>query len=79
MVLNNGGDGDDWSLNNVRTGGAGAIGVFIPYSEDVEKLLNKLKEINEQLDETVRSDRLAFSLYLSYNPIYTPMIESQLG
>lgn len=25
-VRNNGADGDDWSLNNIRTGGAGAIG-----------------------------------------------------
>lgn len=29
-VENNGADGDDWSRNNVRTGGAGAIGWRIP-------------------------------------------------
>jgi hypothetical protein len=30
LVQNNGHDGDDWSLNNVTTGGAGAIGWRIP-------------------------------------------------
>lgn len=30
-VRNNGADGDNWSYNNVRTGGAGAIGWRIPY------------------------------------------------
>lgn len=34
-VRNNGMDGDDWSLNNVRTGGAGAIGWRIPYDEQI--------------------------------------------
>lgn len=29
FVRNNGADGDDWSHNNVRTGGAGAIGWFV--------------------------------------------------
>ena len=29
-VQNNGMDGDNWSLNNVRTGGAGAIGYRVP-------------------------------------------------
>ena len=32
-VRNNGADGDDWSRNNVRTGGAGAIGKYRPYSD----------------------------------------------
>jgi hypothetical protein len=31
-VRNNGMDGDNWSLNNVRTGGAGAIGYRVPAS-----------------------------------------------
>ena len=30
---NNGHDGDDWSLNNVRTWGAGAIGWCVPFEE----------------------------------------------
>lgn len=32
-VRNNGADGDDWSHNNVETGGAGAMGWAIPYDE----------------------------------------------
>lgn len=34
-IQNNGSDGDDWSRNNVSTGGAGAIGWRLPYSEAV--------------------------------------------
>lgn len=35
-VRNNGMDGDDWSRNNVRTGGAGAIGYRVPYDPDLD-------------------------------------------
>ena len=34
-VQNNGMDGDNWSRNNVQTGGAGAIGWRVPYDEDL--------------------------------------------
>lgn len=34
-VTNNGADGDDWSRNNVRTGGAGAIGFCVPFSQEL--------------------------------------------
>ncbi|NCU21821.1 hypothetical protein EOM89_14215 [Candidatus Falkowbacteria bacterium] len=36
---NNGRDGDDWSYNNVRTGGAGAIGWRRPYDPAVAEQL----------------------------------------
>jgi len=36
-VQNNGADGDDWSRNNVRTGGAGAIGWYVPRTPDLER------------------------------------------
>jgi hypothetical protein len=36
-VQNNGSDGDDWSLNNVVTGGAGAIGWSVPHTEALEQ------------------------------------------
>lgn len=36
FVLNNGGDGDDWRLNNVVTGGAGAIGRKLPWTAELE-------------------------------------------
>lgn len=46
--INHGMDGDDWSLNNVVTGGAGAIGFRIPYDESVAKLIRELKMLTEQ-------------------------------
>lgn len=41
-IVNNGFDGADWGLNNIKTGGAGAIGRRLPYSEKLEK---KIREI----------------------------------
>jgi len=35
FVQNNGADGDDWSCNNVRTGGAGAIGWRVRWTDDL--------------------------------------------
>ena len=40
-IRNNGRDGDNWGLNNIPTGGAGAIGVYVPYSAELEKLIEK--------------------------------------
>lgn len=40
-VKNNGADGDDWSYNNVRTGGAGAIGWKMPRDPAVEAQLRE--------------------------------------
>lgn len=34
-IRNNGGDGDDWSHNNINTGGAGGIGWRVPYSDRI--------------------------------------------
>lgn len=39
---NNGMDGDNWSYNNVRTGGAGAIGWRMDYDKQVEFILRLL-------------------------------------
>lgn len=47
FVQNNGGDGDDWSYNNICTGGAGAIGWKVPYNTE---LANRLRKINEQMN-----------------------------
>lgn len=38
-VRNNGMDGDNWKINNVQTGGAGAIGWRIPYDEAIAREL----------------------------------------
>ena len=43
-VENNGADGDDWSRNNVSTGGAGAIGYRVPYTEEAKILIEVAKE-----------------------------------
>jgi hypothetical protein len=40
-IVNNGTDGGDWSRNNVATGGAGAIGERVKYSEELEKLIRE--------------------------------------
>ncbi len=40
-LINNGADGDNWGLNNVATGGAGAIGAYVEYTEELEKLIKK--------------------------------------
>lgn len=41
-VQNNGMDGDNWSYNNVRTGGAGAIGYRVPASSPMTAELRRL-------------------------------------
>jgi hypothetical protein len=65
-VLNNGMDGDDWSANNVRTGGAGAIGFEIPKTDEVVNALKRIKEIGEKLqDETPSSYTDAMTKRLS--------------
>jgi hypothetical protein len=43
LVVNNAMDGDDWSKNNVYTGGAGAIGYCKKRDDTIEKILNKIK------------------------------------
>jgi hypothetical protein len=43
-IRNNGFDGDDWGRNNVQTGGAGAIGVRVPFSEELAAQIRSLKK-----------------------------------
>ncbi len=43
-VQNNGFDGDDWNRNNIETGGAGAIGVRVPFSETLAAQIRSLKK-----------------------------------
>lgn len=40
-VRNNGGDGDNWAANNVKTGGAGAIGWRIPFDRAIADEITK--------------------------------------
>jgi len=44
-VRNNGMDGDDWSANNVKTGGAGARGWRIPHTADLAEEIQTLDKI----------------------------------
>ena len=41
-VVNNGGDGDCWANNNIRTGGAGAIGRRYPATPERIAFLRSL-------------------------------------
>lgn len=43
-VRNNGFDGDDWGRNNIETGGAGAIGVRVPFSGELAAQIRSLKK-----------------------------------
>jgi hypothetical protein len=48
-IRNNGMDGDDWAGNNITTGGAGAIGWYVPYTTELaEKLLDLEQTINSR-------------------------------
>lgn len=43
FIKNNGADGDNWSYNNIKTGGAGAIGWKFTKTNDRMDLLNRLE------------------------------------
>ena len=45
-ITDNGMDGDNWSRNNIPTGGAGAIGVRISYTEEIEKMIKVIGKKN---------------------------------
>lgn len=44
-VRNNGLDGDDWSLNNVATGGAGAVGYRVARTSQLEQQIRDLSNV----------------------------------
>ena len=46
FVMNNGADGDDWSRNNIRTGGAGAIGWKLTDESVAQELLELAAKLN---------------------------------
>ena len=43
-VRNNGFDGDNWNANNIETGGAGAVGVRVPFSKGLAAQIQSLKK-----------------------------------
>ena len=44
IVELNGADGADWSRNNIKTGGAGAVGVWVP-RDKTDEIIKKFKEV----------------------------------
>jgi len=40
-IRNNGSDGDDWSHNNIMTGGAGAMGWWIRYDDKISEIIKE--------------------------------------
>lgn len=52
-IQNNGADGDDWSRNNVGTGGAGAIGWRIPFDEELAEELRQLAGLLAAGDQAI--------------------------
>jgi len=53
-VRNNGADGDAWALNNVRTGGAGAIGWRVPADLPTQQRISAIADECERLRVVVR-------------------------
>lgn len=59
-VLNNGADGDNWSVNNVQTGGAGAIGWKMPRQAEDEAILRAAEDQKQpSLMDKIRADHAA--------------------
>lgn len=62
-VQNNGMDGDNWSCNNVRTGGAGAIGWRIPFEQLLaDKIVKLCKILQPAKEEEEFNQKLALHL-----------------
>ena len=59
-VRNNGAEGDNWAANNVRTGGAGAMGWRISHSDDLREKLKHLEAVLDgAIEKEARERRLA--------------------
>lgn len=52
FIINNGHDGDDWSRNNVRTGGAGGIGYTLPTTPELTDKILRLTGYNLDAEKT---------------------------
>jgi hypothetical protein len=67
-IQNNGMDGDDWSKNNVMTGGAGAIGGRVRRTDELEERLTKIRDTLAGKIEEEAKDREI-----------TAMVDDQMG
>lgn len=50
-VANNGGDGDCWANNNIRTGGAGAIGYCVPRTDELVSAIHHAADVSNFMDK----------------------------
>lgn len=64
LICNNGSDGDDWSLNNIRTGGAGAYGYFCK-TELVADYISDIYLLREGVETAERALKDAETKYLN--------------
>jgi hypothetical protein len=51
LVVNNGADGDDWSVNNIITGGAGAYGYYVPMDVEIQHMIDSYQDAKKKLEE----------------------------
>jgi hypothetical protein len=78
-VKNNGMDGDSWDENNVRTGGAGAIGWRIPYNESTASQLKEYSEKEKGLKDKIESFNPRKPIKKSVIEIFRDNLEKALG
>ena len=55
VLKNNGSDGDDWSCNNIKTGGAGAIGYCMTMNDTCNEYLSKIESIKSSISDDKKS------------------------
>jgi hypothetical protein len=66
FIVNNGSDGDDWSHNNIRTGGAGAIGRRV---KTTPELTNQIKNIDQKIGQELKDPNTEVRLILAAKKI----------
>jgi len=78
-IQNNGMDGDNWANNNIATGGAGAIGWWVPYTDNIaDKIKNPDKYIDNSklLFQGEKESRIKGSTQFADNQIIIRFFES---
>jgi hypothetical protein len=78
-VKNNGMDGDNWEENNVRTGGAGAVGWRIPYNEGTASQLKEYSEKEKGLKDKIESFNPLKPIKKSVIEIFRDNLQKALG
>ena len=78
QITNNGMDGDNWGLNNIATGGAGAIGVYLPYSQELRNLITKeeLVKVNKLNKKPTFTKSVFYYLKSCFVQLFSKFAES---